>query len=110
MYYDQTENIMDIDELPAKDNLSGEQIEYLQKKQHEYKHVGKMKKIPGHTLFSFNRITKEIKPALFEHEVALGLNGNAITKTRCVIERDCFYEQALNKKNFIKRLKRYGML
>lgn len=101
---------MDIDELPVKDNLSGEQIEYLQKKQHEYKHVGKMKKIPGHTLFSFNRKTKEIKPAKFEHEVALGFNGQAIHKTRCVIEPDCFYEQALNEKNFIKRLKRYGFI
>ena len=54
---------MNIDELPVKDNLSGEQIEYLQKKQHEYKHIGRMNKVPGHTLFSFNRNTKEIKPA-----------------------------------------------
>lgn len=101
---------MNIDELPVKDNLSGEHIEYLQKKQHEYKHIGRMKKVPGHTLFSFNRKTKEIKPAKFEREVSIGMDGQPIHKTRCVIEPDCFYEQALNKKNFIKRLKRYGLL
>lgn len=101
---------MNIDELPVKDNLSGEQIEYLQKKQHEYKHIGRMNKVPGHTLFSFNQKTKEIKTATFEREVSIGMYGQPIYKTRCVIEPNCFYEQALNKKNFIKRLKRYGYL
>lgn len=57
---------MKIDELPIKENLSRNQIEYLQKKQHEYKHVGKMRKIFGHTLFSYNQGTKEIKPAKFD--------------------------------------------
>lgn len=101
---------MNIDELPVKDNLSGEQIEYLAKKQHEYKHVGKMRKVQGHILFSFNRQTNEIKPAKFEREVSIGMDGQPIYKTRCVIEPNCFYEQALNVKNFIKRLKRLGMI
>ena len=101
---------MNIDEFPIKDNLSGEQIEYQQKKQHEYKYIGKARKIPGHTLFSFNRETKEIKPAQFEYKCALGLDGKVVTETRCVIETNCFYEQSLNKSNFIKRLKRYGYL
>lgn len=101
---------MNIEELPVRDNLSGEQIEYLQKQQQEFKHIGTMQKIPGHTLFSFNRETKEIKPAEFEYECALGMDGKPVTKTRCVVEPNCFYEQALNKKNFIKRLKRYGLL
>ena len=101
---------MNIDELPVKDELSGIQIEYLAKKQHEYKHVGNVKKVPGHTLFSFNILTKEIKPAKFENEVSIGLKRIPVFKTKCVIEPDCFYEQALNEKNFIKRLKRYGLL
>ncbi len=101
---------MNIDELPIKNELSGEQIEYLQKMQHEYKHIGKVRKNPGHTLFSFNRKTKEIKPAQFEYKCALGLDGKVHTETRVVVEPDCFYEQALNKANFIKRLKRYGYL
>lgn len=101
---------MNIDELPVKDNLSGEQIEYLAKKQHEYKHIGKMRKIRGHTLFSYNYKTKEIKPAAFEREVSIGMDNKPIYKSRCVIEPNCFYEQALNQKNFIKRLKRLGLI
>ena len=101
---------MNIDELPIKDDFPGEQIEYLAKKQHEYKHIGRMRKIPGHTLFSFNYKTKEIKPAKFEREVSVGFDMKPIYKTQCVIEPNCFYEQALNQKNFIKRLKRLGLI
>lgn len=48
---------MDIVPIITKDNLSKEQIEYLQKQQTEYKLVNKIKKNPGHILFSFNRKT-----------------------------------------------------
>ena len=54
---------MDIVPITTKDNLSKEQIEHLQKQQTEYKLVNKIKKNPGHILFSFNRKTKEIKRA-----------------------------------------------
>lgn len=101
---------MQIDQLPIRDELPAEQLEYLQKQQREFKHVGKLRKVPGHTLFSFNRKTKEVKPAQFERKVAIGLDREIITSTDCVIEPDCFYEQALNKQNFIKRLKRHGFL
>ena len=43
---------MDIVPIITKDNLSKEQIEYLQKQQTEYKLVNKIKKNPGHILFS----------------------------------------------------------
>ena len=101
---------MDLDGMPVKESLSGEQIEFLHKIQHEYRHVGKLRKIPGHTLFSFNRTTKEIKPAGFERVCMMGMDGKPVFKVKCVIEPDCFYEQALNRKNFEKRLKRYGLL
>lgn len=52
---------MDIVPISIKDNLSKEQIEYLQKQQSEYKLVSRIKKNPGHILFSFNRKTGEIK-------------------------------------------------
>lgn len=101
---------MNIDELPIYDDLPAEQMEYLQKQQREFKHIGKMRKVAGHSLFSFNRKTGEVKPAQFVNKVALGLDGKVITSTECIIEPDCFYEQALNKQNFIKRLKRYGLI
>lgn len=101
---------MDIVPISIKDNLSKEQIEYLQKQQTEYKLINKIKRNPGHILFSFNRKTGEIKRASIIHKVALGLNGLPITKTETVIEPDCYYEQALNEKNFRKRLKRLGWI
>lgn len=105
-----TNNKMDIIPIITKDNLSKEQIEYLQKQQTEYKLVNKIKKNPGHILFSFNRKTGEIKKASIIHKVSIGLNGLPITKSETVIEPDCYYDQALNEKNFKKKLKRIGLL
>lgn len=101
---------MDIVPISIKDNLSKEQIEYLQKQQSEYKLVSRIKKNPGHILFSFNRKTGEIKRASITHEVSIGLDMKPITTTKTVIEPDCYYEQALNEKNFRKRLKRIGLI
>ena len=101
---------MDIVPIITKDNLSKEQIEYLQKQQTEYKLVNRIKKNPGHILFSFNRKTGEIKRASIIHKVNIGLNGLPVTKTETVIEPDCYYEQALNENNFRKKLKRIGLL
>ena len=33
-----------------------------------------------------------------------------VTTSKTVIEPDCYYEQALNEKNFRKRLKRIGLI
>ena len=101
---------MDIVPILTKDNLSKEQIEYLHKQQTEYKLVNKIKKNPGHTLFSFNRKTGEIKRASIIHKVSIALNGLPVTKSETVIEPDCYYDQALNEKNFRKKLKRIGLL
>lgn len=101
---------MDIAPIILKDNLSKEQIEYLQKQKAEYKLKNKVRCVPGHTLFSFNQKTKEIKRASITNEVSIGLNGKPIMKTKTVIEPDCYYEQALNEKNFRKRLKRIGLI
>ena len=61
------------------------------------KHVGQQVKTPGHTLYKYNKVTGEISKAPV-------LNDAVIT------EPDCIYRQALNKKNFIKRLKREGII
>lgn len=81
--------IMDIVPISIKDNLSKEQIEYLQKQQSEYKLVSRIKKNPGHILFSFNRKTGEIKRASITHKVSIGLDMKTITTTKTVIEPDC---------------------
>lgn len=40
----------------TKSNISKNQVEYIQKKQHEYKLTDKKRRVPGHILFSFKRI------------------------------------------------------
>ena len=102
---------MDFFDQPQKDKMTKEEMEILQQKQHEYKLIGRQRRIPGHTLFSFNLKTKEIKvaPVEFSRDVDFRTR-EAIQKPKIVIEPDCIYRQALNKKNFIKRLKREGIL
>ena len=70
---------------------------YHQPKKMPLKHIGQQKKTPGHTLFKYNKETGEIRQAPV-------LNGSVIT------EPNCIYRQALNKQNFIKKLKREGVI
>lgn len=101
---------MDIVPDIKKGNLSKQQIEVLSEQERHSKYIDSMKVVPGHTMFSFNRDTKEIKKADYVDEVSVGLNGKPVTKKKLTVEANCFYEQALNRKNFIRRLKKYGLL
>ena len=95
----------------TESQMTKDEMEILQQKQHEYKPIGRQRRIPGHTLFSFNMKTKEIKVAPVEFSKDVDFRTReAIRKPKIVIEKDCIYRQALNKKNFIKRLKREGIL
>lgn len=93
-----------------KSKLNNNEIEQVQQQQKELKFINKIKKVPGHTLFSFNFKTKEIKVAEVIKKVSIGLNKEPVYKDELVIESDCYYEQALNKANFIKKLKKYNYL
>ena len=86
------------------------QVELLEQQRQEYKLIGRMRKVPGHTLFSFNVKTGEIKPVKLVREASIGLDGNPVFKEKITVEKDCYYEQSLNLKNFIKRLKRRGLI
>lgn len=99
---------MKLDQIINKDDLQSTQIEHLKQQKKEYKHIGALRKVAGHTLFSFNCETKEIKPATFTKKASIGFDGTPKYEERVDIEPNCYYEQALNKKNFIKRLKRSG--
>lgn len=102
---------MEIFDAPQKDQLSKDQLEVLDKQKHEFKLLGSMRKVPGHTLFSYNYKTQEIKKAPVEHTKDVDFKTRKpVTRDRIVIEPDCIYRQALNKKNFIKRLFREGII
>lgn len=84
-------------------------IEQVAKKQKEYKLVGQQRKVAGHTLFEFNKSTKEIKPADVKRECIIDFGtSKPIYRTKTDIHENCFYIQALNVKNSIKKLKKLG--
>lgn len=101
---------MDFFEHKELDALQIKQ-EQVQQKKHEYHLIGKTRKIPGLTLFSFNLVTGEIKPAAYEKSSTVDfISKMPVEKPKVVIEKHCVYRQALNKRNFIKRLRREGII
>lgn len=102
---------MEIFDIPQKDHVQKDEVEIIDKQKHEFKFVGRYRKNPGHTIFSLNMKTGEIKVAPISHSKDIDFKTQQpVTKDRIVIEPDCIYRQALNKKNFIKRLMREGIL
>jgi hypothetical protein len=93
-------------ELELKSKIENHEIE---NKQNELKFVGKIKKPhKGHSLFSFNYSTGEIKEASIVRHVSMGYNGVPVYKSELTKEKDCVYIWGLNKKSIIKKLKKYG--
>lgn len=88
----------------------GQRTELHQKKQHEYRLVGKQRVVKGHTLFEFDRQTKEIRPAQIKRTAIIKTDGKPVYNTRADIKQGCFYIQALNAKNAAKKLRKLGML
>lgn len=85
-------------------------IEQQQKKQKEYHLIGQIRRIPGLTLFEFNKRTKEIRPASVSRTIGVKYDGTTYFRTRTDVRQDCFYLQALNIKNAEKKLRKLGLL
>lgn len=69
------------------------------------------RKMPGHTIFSFNIHTGEIKSAeIMSKEPEINPYGYVVSpkRTLIVMEPDCIYRQALNKKSLIRKLRKEG--
>lgn len=102
---------MNIVPTTSQEREDATRVEQVAKKQKEYKLIGKQRKVAGHTLFEFNRKTKEIKPADIRRECIIDAGtGNPIYKTKTDVHEGCFYLQALNIKNAEKKLRKLGML
>lgn len=89
--------------------LTKNKIEVVEKKKNEIRYIGSKRFIKGLTLFSYNRVTGEIKKAPMKSTAVLTESG-LVLKNEVITEKDCFYDQALNEKNFIKHLKKYGVI
>ena len=102
---------MNIVPTTSQEREDATRVEQVAKKQKEYKLIGKQHKVAGHTLFEFNRKTKEIKLADIHRECVFdAATGNPIYKTKTDVHDGCFYLQALNIKNAEKKLRKLGML
>ena len=69
----------------------------------EQKYIGSMKHQAGHTLFEINHNTKQIREAVIERKVFIGLDGKPIFQRKVQINKDCYYIEALNAKNALKK-------
>lgn len=100
---------MEIFDIPKSSDLQKSQVELVEQKKHEYNLVGNMRKREGHTLFSFNKVTREIKVAkIVKCKVYDYMRQGPAFNDRVDKEKDCIYLYALNKKNCIKHLRLMG--
>lgn len=73
----------------------------------ESKLIGSQRKVPGHVLWELNKKTGELKPATYKKVyVRIRHLKNFSVHDQVEINPDCYYFQALNRKNAIKHLKR----
>ena len=95
------------DVIPSEMYQPQMEVKVQERKQHEFRLVGRQRRIPGHTLFCIDLRTGEVKVAPMERSTVVNFKTREPEhKERVVVEPHCVYRQALNKKNFIKRLKR----
>ena len=89
------ENDIDIVNIPKQ--------EIQAKINKELKYIGSMKHFAGHTLFEIDLITGEVRKAVINNTVTVGLNGKETHKRKVNIKADCYYIEALNIKNAIRK-------
>lgn len=85
-------------------------IESAIRQQKENKLINRLRPIPGLTLFSFNTETLEIKKAEIEMVAHYAFGGGVYYERKVQVEKDCYYYQSLNRRNFVKHLKKMGMI
>ena len=72
----------------------------------EFRFDGRIRRTPGHTLFSYNVHTEEWKVADMERKVVIDIKGREHYVTKVKREAGCVYIQALNLKNAQKKMAR----
>lgn len=91
------------------ENLNQNKIEIQKQVKQEYKLIGSMSYQKGHTLFEYNVKTKSIKKATYKMiEDTIQFNSIPLQKRELVIKQDCYYLQALNMNNALKKLRKIG--
>lgn len=106
---------MDVLNSNIKDSLDKEQLEYLQKKKHEYKLLGRYTRRTGHNLYCLKHQTGKIEEIKIRRTstakiIPNGTGGltwiDADYDSVMVDSRDTFFE-ALNMRNAERRVERF---
>ena len=93
------------------EQVNATELSVKQQQQREFKLVGRQRRIPGLTMWCINLKTGEIKKAPIDHSKAIDfMTREPVYRDRIVIEPNCLYRQCLNRKSFIKRLIREGVI
>lgn len=76
----------------------------------EVKLIGRQRRIPGLTLWEFNRVTQELLPAQYKKEDVVisklsTSKEDLVKRNNVIVKENCFYFQALNEKNARRKLK-----
>jgi len=103
---------MEIFDLHKTQEMQKDKIEVLHKQQQkqEFKLIGRVRRVPGLTMYSYNLKIGEIKVAEIEQCKSIDYTTRKpLTNAKILIEKDCIYRQALNIRNFVKRLVREGV-
>lgn len=72
--------------------------------QKEYKMLGQMTLLPGHSLFAFNTRTAHLRKVDLKREAIFTLKGGVLTKSKTFVEPDTIYIPALNARNALKKV------
>lgn len=94
----------------SKEFLPKTETEVVQRAEESYRLVHQERFHPGHQMFSYNRKTGAVTVAEVETEVSMGLDLKPIVKRKIKRDPDCVYGQALNEKNFIRKLEKVSKL
>ena len=90
--------------------IKKDKIEILKQTKKEFKkiYIGRIKPKKNHQLFEFNKITNEIRLAVFDCPDEINYvdaTNKLISKNKKVtINENCIYISALNKKNALKKI------
>lgn len=85
------------------------EVQVKKRQRQEYRLIGSMNHKSGHTLFSINTKTGEVKPAEFmtddviTWEKAVNVYRGGSIPMKVLVEKDCVYIEALNKENAMKK-------
>lgn len=86
-------------------------IEQVAPKKQEYHLIGRQRRVAGHTLFEFNKITKDIRKAEIKSNAYTSFaTGKVIVEQKVQVKPNCIYIQALNVINAKKKIKKLYLI